>query len=134
MRRAHYKALLLTVLSVLLLGVSAVQTDSLQGVGLNSDPASTFIQLAKCYPKKTPCQAGTLIGRRLAKSAAYFVVMEKGSLESGMEKVKHWIEQANSHHIDNTCMMKSFKRNYKLYYEIYLERTNHTCSRKQALS
>src|SRR3990167_7688449 len=133
MQPVQKKALILTVLAVLLVGGLAVKTDALQGVGLNSDPAATFVQLAKCYPKKTPCQAGTLIGRRLAKSAAYFVVMEKGSLESGMEKVKHWIEQANSHHIDNTCMMKSFKRNYKLYYEIYIERSNHTCSRKQAL-
>lgn len=120
--------LLIAIAAIIALARSA---DSLQGISLNSDPIATFTQLAKCYPKKSPCQAGTLIGRRLAKSTAYFVVMEKGTLESGLGRVKEWVEKAKSSDIDNVCLMKSFKTNYKLFYEIYMERVKQTCTKTE---
>ena len=120
--------LLIAIAAIIALARSA---DSLQGISLNADPIATFTQLAKCYPKKTPCQAGNLIGRRLAKSTAYFVVMEKGTLESGLGRVKQWVEKAKSSDIDNVCLMKSFKTNYKLFYEIYMERVKNTCTKNK---
>ena len=123
------RVLLLIAIAVII--ALARSADSLQGISLNADPIATFTQLAKCYPKKTPCQAGNLIGRRLAKSTAYFVVMEKGTLESGLGRVKEWVEKAKSSDIDNVCLMKSFKTNYKLFYEIYMERVKQTCTKDQ---
>lgn len=70
---------------------------------------------------------GKKLGKRFAKSTAYFVVLEQLPFKSGIHKMRHWVHKSHSERVDNICFMKSFRKNYRVFYEIYKHEQKGSC-------
>lgn len=60
----------------------------------------TIVQLAQCYPKLTPSQAGTIVGTKLAKFVAEWVNLEERSYKDGLHRGKKIANGIKKGHID----------------------------------